>query len=151
MGTNTRVPGQLTLLVLLAATMVSTALHYTDNYVRVDDYPQPSVIPTQVTQIAILVAWPLLTAVGLIGYRLYVRRRFFAARICLAIYALTGIVTLGHFFSGMPMVAWYWFITLFTDAIFGFALWGFAIWSMRWDREPHPAAAGAAGKQRARL
>lgn len=124
-----RVPGHQVLLATLMFSIVSTALHYAHNYVEVDRYPQPSVISSTMTRAAILISWPVLTTVGIAGYLLYVRARHWAARACLLIYSLTGLVTLGHFLVGVPDVPWLWFTTLFTDALAGLALWAFAVWS----------------------
>lgn len=132
--------GRLALRVILAASIVSTAIHYADNYVQIDRYPQPAAISESMTRVAIVVFWPLLTAVGLLGYRLFTRGRYWPARGCLLVYSLTGLVTLGHFLNGVPDVPWYWFTTLFTDAAAGLALWIFAGWSLTLDETRSPVA-----------
>ena len=86
------------------------------------------------TRAAIAVSWPLLTAAGVAGYLLYTRRRFWPACVLLAVYAITGLGALGHFLTGVPAVAWFWFATLFTDAAAGSALWIFVGWSLTLDR-----------------
>lgn len=121
---------QRVLLAIVIFNIVSTALHYTDNFLRIDRYPQPSVIPPIATQIAIVVFWPLVTLVGIAGYLLFVRGRAWPARACLFVFSFLGLVTFGHFPSGVPDVEWYWFLTLFTDGIGGLALWVFIGWSM---------------------
>ncbi|WP_222854217.1 hypothetical protein [Fodinicola acaciae] len=132
--------GQRVLLVILIANIVSTGLHYTDNFLRVDRYPQPALVPLVATQIAIVVAWPVLTVVGLLGYRHFLRGRTWPARACLLIYSFTGLVSLGHFTSGVPSVEWYWFSTIITDGLAGLALWVFVGW---WMSEEARAAADA--------
>jgi hypothetical protein len=82
---------------ILAASILSTAIHYTHNFVAVSSYPGPAGSFYTVTRVAIVVAWPLLTAIGLIGYRRYRERRYHEARVCLAVYSLTGLATMGHF------------------------------------------------------
>ncbi|MDQ4107393.1 MAG: hypothetical protein M3138_01125, partial [Actinomycetota bacterium] len=52
------------LLLLLSAAIASTAIHYTDNAVYIEDYPQPGWI----TEVRIYVAWAVLTAIGIAGY-----------------------------------------------------------------------------------
>ena len=125
--------GQRVLLVIVIFNIVSTALHYTDNFLRIDRYPQPAYIPLIATQIAIVVSWPLLTLVGIAGYLLFVRGRAWPSRACLFVYSFLGLVTFGHFTAGIPSVEWYWFSTLFTDGIGGLALWVFIGWSMSAD------------------
>ncbi len=119
---------------LLAASIVSTGAHFTHNYVAIEQYPESAVISPAATQVAILLSWPLLTAIGLLGYRLYARRRYVAAQACLAVYSLTGLSTLGHFVDGSPDIAPFWYATIFTDGLAGLAILAFAVWSARQGR-----------------
>jgi hypothetical protein len=116
--------------VLLVFSITSTALHFTHNFVKIDQYPDDLVDGT-VTQVAILLTWPVLTAVGLLGYRLYARGRFADAYICLLAYSFLGISTLGHFLDGSPDIAPFWFATIFTDGLAGFSIVAFVVWSWR--------------------
>ncbi len=116
--------------VLLMFSITSTALHFTHNFVKIDQYPDDLVDGT-VTQAAILLTWPVLTAVGVLGYRLYARGRHSDAYICLLAYSFLGISTLGHFLDGSPDIAPFWFATIFTDALAGFAIVAFVAWSWR--------------------
>jgi hypothetical protein len=115
--------------VLLVFSVVSTALHYTHNFVAASDYPGPA--SGVAAQVAIVVFWPLLTAIGLLGYRLYARGRLYPAHVCLAIYSVTGISTLGHFLSGSPDIPPFFYATIFTDGLAGFAILGFVVVSAR--------------------
>jgi hypothetical protein len=133
--------------VILAASVVSTALHFPHNFVEIDQYPQSDLISNQAIQAAIIVSWPLLTAVGLIGYWLYSQRRYAVAHPCLAIYSLLGIATLGHFLEGSPDIAPFWYATIFADGLAGFAVLTFAIWSAL---APAPAGRWSSGHARAR-
>src|SRR3954454_3911168 len=127
---------------LLAFSVVSTGLHYTHNFVKVDDYPGGFPGDTAV-QVAIVVFWPLLTAVGLLGYRLYRSGRLYPAHVCLAVYSLTGITTLGHFLAGNPDIPAFFYATIFTDGIAGLSLLAFVVVSAR--RRGAPRAAVQAG------
>jgi hypothetical protein len=118
---------------ILAASIVSTGLHYTHNFIAIDRYPDGPVSAT-VTQVAILISWPLLTAIGLYGYRLYARRRARDAHACLLAYSFTGISTLGHFIYGSPDIPAFFYATIFTDGLTGFALLGFTLWSISQSR-----------------
>ena len=113
---------------ILAAGILSTAIHYTHNFVAVARYPGPKDLHTA-TRVAILVAWPLLTWIGLTGYRRYRERRYREAHVCLAVYSLTGLATMGHFIYGNPRIPAFFYATLFTDALTGLAALAVALWS----------------------
>lgn len=125
---------------LLAFSIVSTGLHYAHNFVKVDDYPGGWPGETAI-QVAIVVLWPLLTALGLYGYRLYRDGRLYAAHVALAVYSLTGISTLGHFLAGNPDIPPVFYATLFTDGLAGLAILGFVVVSARSARSLQPARA----------
>jgi hypothetical protein len=110
--------------VLLALGIVSTAIHYTHNFVMAEMYPPGNV---SATRIGILVSWPLLTAVGLWGYRRHAQGRFRAARWALIAYSALGISTIFHFAAGVPQVPPFFFVTIFTDFITGLAVLVFAL------------------------
>ena len=115
---------------LIAFCVASTAIHYSHNFLSISDYPSGAVSDTA-TQIAIIVSWPLFTAIGLVGYRLYARGRYHPAHICLASYSVLGITTLGHFLYGAPDIPLVFFVTIFTDGIAGFAILAFTLLSVR--------------------
>ena len=126
---------------IIAFTIVSTGLHFTHNFVEVDNYPI-DLASGAVVQVAILVFWPLFTAIGLLGYRLYSRQRYPLAHACLLGYAFFALTSLGHFLDGTPDIAPFWFLTIFTDALGGLAVLTFTVWSMRLtDRSAQPASA----------
>jgi hypothetical protein len=123
---------------LLAFSITSTALHFTHNFVKIDQYPD-NLIDGTVVQGAILLTWPALTAIGLLGYRFYARGRYADAHICLLAYSFLGISTLGHFLDGSPDIAPFWYATIFTDAIAGVSILAFVVWSWRSTAGPAPA------------
>ena len=55
---------------ILGFGIVSTGLHFTHNFVAIDQYPDDLVSGT-VVQVAILLFWPLFTGLALYAYRLY--------------------------------------------------------------------------------
>ncbi|HEV3072020.1 MAG TPA: hypothetical protein VGY76_11430 [Solirubrobacteraceae bacterium] len=123
-------PRRLTILkAILAFSILSTAIHYTHNFIAVDQYPGPKGSFYTVVRVAIVVAWPLLTWIGLMGYRRYREGRYREARVCLAVYSATGLATLGHFIYGNPQIPGFFYATLFTDAIGGLAVLAFALWA----------------------
>lgn len=124
--------------ILLLLNGVSTSLHYTDNYCFIDRYPQPGWI----TAASIYESWLLLTAVGVAGYFLYQRQKGWAAYFCLAIYSLTGLSSLGHYFYGARAdfsLKMHGLILL--DGIAGLLLLGFVLWSALVQREWQPLSA----------
>jgi hypothetical protein len=128
---------------ILAAGMLSTAIHYTHNFIDVRHYPGPHYLYTP-TRIAIVISWPLLSAIGLLGYRRYREARDHEARVCLSVYSITGLVTLGHFIYGNPHIPAFFYATLFTDALTGLAALGFATWIGRSGDGARPVARGDA-------
>jgi len=118
---------------ILAFSILSTAGHFAHNFVKIDQYPD-DLVSGKVTQVAILISWPLLTAIGLLGYRWYTQGRYPAARAALLTYSFLGISTLGHFLDGSPDIAPFWYATIFTDALAGTAILAFAVWATRPQR-----------------
>lgn len=125
---------------IIAAEILSTAIHYTHNFVAVNLYPGPKDLYTA-TRVAIVVSWPLLTWIGLTGYRRYREQRYREAHVCLAVYSITGLVTMGHFIYGNPKIPAFFYATLFTDTLTGLAVLAFVLWSAR-TLAPDADAAG---------
>ncbi|HEY7829466.1 MAG TPA: hypothetical protein VIC06_02750 [Solirubrobacteraceae bacterium] len=127
---------------ILAASILSTAIHYTHNFIAVDQYPGPKGSFYTVVRVAIVVAWPLLTWIGLMGYRRYREGRYREAHVCLVVYSFTGLATMGHFLYGNPQIPGFFYATLFTDAIAGLAVLAFVLWSVN-SMPPHAEGASA--------
>ena len=111
-------------MLLVGSAVVLSAIHYTDNYVNVDDFPQPGWVDKPV----VVVSWLLLTAIGLLGYRLYADGRFFAAHALLAVYSYTGLSSLGHYLYGSPDPLLR-NVSIVADGLTGGAILAFVIWS----------------------
>jgi hypothetical protein len=126
-------PGGRALRLIIAFNLLSTAVHYTHNFVMADMYPPvPVVFPTALSyQIGIAIFWPLLTVVGLWGYRLYKAGETRRPRWMLSAYAMLGFTTLGHFLGGNPDIPPFFYVTLFTDFLAGSALLVFVAWTFR--------------------
>jgi hypothetical protein len=114
---------------ILAFSIASTALHYTHNFIAIDRYPD-GLVSGAVVQAAILLGWPLLTAIGLLGYRLYTQGRYAQAHACLLAYSFAGLSTLGHFIYGSPDIPAFFYATIFTDGLAGASVLGFTLWSV---------------------
>jgi hypothetical protein len=110
---------------ILGFSILSTAAHYSHNFFEIDSYPDGGTAQ----QVLIILSWPVLTAIGLYGYRLYASGRRREAHACLLIYSLTGLVTPAHFLSGEPDIPMFFYATIFTDFIAGAALVAFVAWS----------------------
>ena len=115
---------------ILAFGVATTALHFTHNFVAIDRYPG-DLVGGGVVQVGILIFWPLFTALGLLGDRLYSQGRYAPAHACLTGYALFCLSTLGHFLDGSPDIAPFWYATIFTDRLAGLAMLAFTISSAR--------------------
>ena len=116
---------------LLGATIVSTGIHFTHNFVAIDQYPQSDAISNTAVKIAIVVAWPLFTVLGLAGYRRYAEGRYDSAHMMLAIYAVLPLTTLGHYTTGNPDIAPFFYATIITDGLLGLAVLAFVVASAR--------------------
>jgi hypothetical protein len=124
---------------LIAFSVLSTGLHFTHNFIEVDQYPD-GLVGGEVVQLAILVSWPLLTAVGIVGYQIYARGQYRAAQPWLIGYSVLGLSTLGHVLDGSPDIAAFWYATIFTDFLAGATIVAFVAWSSRpAPRRPDPS------------
>jgi hypothetical protein len=126
--------------VLVAALLISTAVHYVDNWLSVEDYApstgllaeNPGLIP---------VAWVLFAAVGLAGYREYRRGPSTRAHVLLAVFSIAGISTFGHLaYDGNDFAAWQW-ASVLADGVTGLAVLAFTLWSAARLRPAAPRAA----------
>ena len=122
---------------LVGALLVSTAIHYTDNWLSVEDYaPETGLIADNPWVVP--VAWALFAAVGIAGYRAYARGPSTKAHLLLAVFSVSGISTIGHlFYEGNDFAAWQW-ASVLGDFVLGLALLAVTLWSASRVR---PAAA----------
>ncbi|OXM51264.1 hypothetical protein CFP71_25765 [Amycolatopsis thailandensis] len=135
-----RTQGLTALRLILAFTLLSTTLHYAHNVIRVADYPQIEGIPVGVAAALVAIVYFVLTAIGLAGYRDYLRGRYWRALVLLMVFSLSGLASLGHFLAGVPRIPAFWFATIFTDGAAALLLWGFATWAAaKLNRVPTPA------------
>jgi hypothetical protein len=86
---------------VVAATIVLTAFHFTDNTINIDTYPAAGWQPDWFKWV-VAASWPLFTAFGIAGYRYYKRGEYKKAHPCLVFYSYSGLVSLGHFIYGGP-------------------------------------------------
>jgi hypothetical protein len=139
-----RPPSERTVGIVVAATIVLTAFHFTDNIVNVDTYPRPESLSGSFIQIAGLIFWPVMAAIGIAGYLAYRRGNLQLAHPFLIAFSSLGLISLLHFTSGSPdELTTRGLISVVIDGVAGFAVLGVALWSVlarRGEAAP-PAAA----------
>jgi tryptophan-rich sensory protein len=113
---------------LVVALIVSTAVHYTDNWLRVERYaPREGLLADNPWLIPI--AWGLFALLGIAAYREYRRGPTLRAHLMLAGFSVAGISSFGHlFYEGNDFAAYQWLFVL-SDGIIGAAVLAFALWS----------------------
>lgn len=135
-----RPPSYKTIRNVVALSVCVTLFHFTDNFIYVEDYPQPDWI----TAAVVAVSWPLFTAVGIAAVRAYKRGNLALAQPLLFAYAFTGISSLGHFLSAGPPdeLTTRGLVSVLMDGTVGVIVLAVAIWSIVASRR---AIAGAPG------
>ncbi|MFI9452663.1 hypothetical protein [Amycolatopsis sp. NPDC052450] len=121
--------GLTALRLILAFTLLSTTLHYAHNVIRAADYPQVEGISVGVAATLVVVAYVLLTTFGVLGYRDYLRGRYWRALAFLMVFSLSGLASLGHFLVAVPQIPAFWFATIYTDTAAALLLWAFVTWA----------------------
>lgn len=126
---------------VVVSSIAITALHYSDNFVSIHDYPAPGWIQRQ----TIVLAWSLLTLVGVAGYVLWRDGRRVAGGLYLIVYSFTGLSSLGHYSSGHPGdFTMKMHVFIWMDALVGLAVAVCALWILA--ARPGRAPAAAAGE-----
>ncbi len=122
-------------LVLVAGLLLSTAVHYTDNWLSIEDYaPETGILADNPGLIP--VAWVLFAAVGIAAYLDYRRAPSTRAHLLLAVFSVAGISSFGHlYYEGNDWDLYQWAFVL-TDGLFGSAVLAFALWSAANRRTP---------------
>lgn len=120
------------LLVILLTTLISTGIHYWDNYVYFDRYP----VPAWITVDGVWISWLLFTIAGGFGYWLYCHQKWWLAYISLSVYVLTGASTLLHYlYAPMKHFMMRMNISILSDGLVALLLILFLIWSITIERE----------------
>lgn len=111
---------------LLIINVISTILHYSDNFIFFDRYPAPSWMNMH----HVYIAWLLLTPFAIVGYVFYTRQKYWLAYLFLFIYSNTGAASMGHYFYGSMMnMSWKMNTSIVIDVIAGISLDLFLFWS----------------------
>ncbi len=121
---------------LLGVAVAVSVVHYLDNTLAYDDFPRSETLPNP-SRALVAASWFVFTAFGAAGLVLFHRGRVAAAAACLAVYAGSGLVGLGHYAvpgaTGMP---WWRHAHVVADIACGVAILAFAVWAVRRLREP---------------
>ncbi len=137
------------LLGLLISCIATTAVHYTDNIISIDKYPQAAAVSA--TTVAL--TWLLLTPAAFLGYRLYTSGAMLPAYGVLAVYSLVGLSTPGHYVeASLADFALWRNVSIISDGIAGAAVLGFVAWSLlvakEWKQPTALAGSGGRGPTR---
>ena len=115
------------LLAVLIFSIAITSIHYTDNAIFVNEYPEPEWFTTS----GVFITWIVMTAIGIMSYWLYSQQLFWLSYLFLGIYAGTGLSSPAHYLYGaisqfsLKMHALIW-----TDVIAGLSVVAFIVWSL---------------------
>ncbi|UMP05612.1 hypothetical protein [Amycolatopsis sp. EV170708-02-1] len=134
--------GLTALRLILTFTLLTTTLHYAHNVIRAADYPQVEGISVGMAATLVVVAYVLFTTFGVLGYRDYLRGRYWRALAFLMVFSLSGLASLGHFLIAVPRIPAFWFATIYTDVAAALLLWAFVTWAAA-KLNRVPAAAGS--------
>jgi hypothetical protein len=118
--------------VLLAAAIVESFVHYTDNTVRYDDYvsDDPPLISSLVTQWVIPISWVLFTAAAIVGYRHFRAGRWPQAAAWLGAYSVSGLISLAHYVDISPSdLSTFQNTFVALDVVLGALVLAFAFWT----------------------
>jgi hypothetical protein len=119
---------------LLAVAFAVSVVHYVDNTVNYDDFPQATSGP-QPSQGLVAVSWFLFTAFAIAAIVLLRRGRVPAAALCLAVYSGSGLVGVGHYtVPGAIHMPWWRQAHVVADVLCGVALLATAVWLARGER-----------------
>lgn len=129
---TTRTRPQSVLLTLLIAALVTTTFHYADNAISFHKYPDGGGVTAEI----VVLAWAVLTPIGVLGYLLYRSDRFVPAYAALAVYAFLGVSTPVHYTeANFADFALWRNVSILTDGVMGVAIVGFVLWSALIARE----------------
>jgi hypothetical protein len=123
-------PNLRTLNAVFFAAVASSVVHYSDNYLAFDRFPDGGPGP-DITPDTIWIAWVVFTAFGVAGYVSYRRGRVRRGAGLLAVYSISGLIGLGHYTApGMSELVWWRHVHIWTDILCGAAVLAFAIRSV---------------------
>ena len=126
---------------LVGTTMVLSLVHYTDNYLNFDLYPQDGAF-IEISRDMVWIGWLFYAAFGVAAYLWWQRGRIRAACMGLAVFSVSGLISLGHYTAdGMSRLEAWRHVFIWVDITLGAAILGFAVrTALGRDRvAPHPS------------
>jgi hypothetical protein len=127
-------PGLGTIRKLLAIAIPLSLVHYTDNAVNFDAYPQGSLAGVDITQTVVWTSWIVFAIAGIVGYGMY-RAGNQLGLLLTAVFSGSGLVSIGHYsVPGMSQVAAWRHVFIWVDIIWGAAIFGFTLWAVQANR-----------------
>jgi hypothetical protein len=127
MSIGMRPPPASTVRLVVIASVLVTAVHFTDNFVSIETYPQPGWI----TETVVAAAWPLFTMIGIAAAIFYGRGRTELGAWLLLAYSYTGVSSLGHFLSGGPEeFTTRGLVSVLADGMIGITVLSVAVWAL---------------------
>ena len=133
--------------VLLVVAIAESFVHYLDNTLRYSDYtgPNPPAATSWIAQWMIPVSWVLFTVAAVVGYRRFRDGRWSEAAAYLAIYSVSGLISIGHYVGiSINDLSVFQNTFVFLDIAAGTAVLAFAFWTWRRSRVAIPNAASSA-------
>ena len=125
---NPTTTSQRVLFAVVAAAIVSTTIHYADNYFSFEKYPQGALATVDITSTMVWLSFILLTPAGFLGYWLYTHGSMLAAYGSLAAYSLLGLISPIHYTeAGLSYFPWWRDVSILSDGVTGGAILGFVL------------------------
>lgn len=123
---------------VLVVAFVISVVHYTDNTLRFDEYPND--IDHLVTRPSIPAAWVVFTGFAVAAWLAYDRGQRRRAAVCVGVYSLSGLIGPLHYTSGaLSEFDAFQHVNIATDTLAGLACLALAWWLAT-----HPAPSVAA-------
>jgi hypothetical protein len=117
--------------VVVGIAFVVSVVHYVDNYVNYDAYPEPTSGPAP-SATTIGLAWFLFTAFAIGALVLLRQGRQLGAALCLAVYSISGLIGIGHYtVPGALDMPWWRQAHVLVDVVCGVAVLAMAIGLVR--------------------
>lgn len=115
-------------MLLVCSAVVLSAIHYTDNYVNFDLYPQDPDAVLTVARDSVWISWLVFVGFAIAAWRLWQRGSVRAACICLSVFSISGLISLGHYTApGMSELATWRHVFIWVDITLGATILAFAL------------------------
>jgi hypothetical protein len=120
--------------IVLVVAVAESFVHYLDNTLRFADYTgnDPPALTSWISRWMIPVSWVLFTAAAIVGYRRFCQGHLSEAAAYLAVYSLSGLISIGHYLGiSIHDLSVFQNVFVFLDIALGVIVLVFAIWTAR--------------------